>query len=488
MGDMKTGAPKLFISYSWTSEEHERWVIDLATQLREAGVDVILDKWDLKEGHDAYHFMEQMVSNPDVRKVVIVCDRKYAEKADHRAGGVGTETQIISPEIYAKQQQDKFVVVVSERDEQGKPYLPTFYRSRIYIDLSHDGVYAKNFEQLLRWVYDKPLYVKPPLGEKPGFLSESEQPSLGTTVFFQRALDAIRNNRSHRAGAVSEYFDRLATGLDSIRISDSGGVDMEFDDRVLNSINSFLPYRNEALEIFLALAQFGPLPDEQRATHRFFERAFPYMHRPETARSYREWDFDNFRFVVHEMFLYLAAAYMKYERFTSVAAMLQEPYYVGRESGDAGGTVSFSSFRVHMKSLDYRNKRLSLGRLSLRADLLQQRSSASGLSFQHVMQADFTLYLRDAFDTLRESHSHQHWWPETLLYASDGHGPFEIYARGQSKAYFNQIKVMFDIENKTDFEPLLEAYMKQRLYVPHWQFESVSPAALLGFDRLATKP
>jgi SEFIR domain len=45
--------PKTFISYSWTSKDHERWVLDLATALRDNGVDVILDKWDLREGHDA---------------------------------------------------------------------------------------------------------------------------------------------------------------------------------------------------------------------------------------------------------------------------------------------------------------------------------------------------------------------------------------------------------------------------------------------------
>ena len=123
---MAENAPKLFVSYSWTSEEHERWVISLATSLRESGVDVILDKWELREGHDAYHFMEQMVSNSEIKKVAIICDRKYAEKANDRTGGVGTETQIISPEIYARQDQDKFVAVVAERDEQGKPFLPNY--------------------------------------------------------------------------------------------------------------------------------------------------------------------------------------------------------------------------------------------------------------------------------------------------------------------------------------------------------------------------
>ena len=36
-------APKAFISYSWTSPEHQQWVLDLATQLRESGVVVVFD-------------------------------------------------------------------------------------------------------------------------------------------------------------------------------------------------------------------------------------------------------------------------------------------------------------------------------------------------------------------------------------------------------------------------------------------------------------
>src|ERR1700693_342249 len=117
-------SPKLFVSYSWTSPDHEAWVLRLATELRENGIDVILDKWDLKEGHDAHAFMERMVTSPDIKKVVLVCDRTYAEKADQRTGGVGTEAQIISGEIYSKQAQDKFVAVLSERDENGNPFVP----------------------------------------------------------------------------------------------------------------------------------------------------------------------------------------------------------------------------------------------------------------------------------------------------------------------------------------------------------------------------
>lgn len=171
--------PRLFISYSWSTPEHEQWVIDLATELGNSGVDVILDKWDLREGHDSVAFMEKMVTDPSISKVALICDQIYASKADGRSGGVGTETQIISAEVYAKQNQDKFVAVIAERDGYGKPYLPTYYKSRIYVDLSESDRYAENFEKLLRWIFDKPLYVKPEIGKPPSFIVEPDAPVLG---------------------------------------------------------------------------------------------------------------------------------------------------------------------------------------------------------------------------------------------------------------------------------------------------------------------
>jgi hypothetical protein len=85
---------KIFISYSWTTPAHEEWVINLAQRLVSDGIEVVLDKWDLKPGHDKFAFMEQMVHSEDVDKVLIILDNKYAQKANDRSGGVGTETVI----------------------------------------------------------------------------------------------------------------------------------------------------------------------------------------------------------------------------------------------------------------------------------------------------------------------------------------------------------------------------------------------------------
>lgn len=384
--------PKLFISYSWSNPSHEQWVLELSTQLRESGVDVILDKWDLKEGHDAVASMGKMVTDPEIKKVAIITDEIYAAKADGRAGVVGTETQIISKEVYEKQAQDKFVAVVSQKDEDGNPHLPTYYKSRIYIDLSEPDKYGENFEKLIRWIFDKPLYIKPEIGKKPIFLDESETISLGTTASFKRTLDAIKNNRAYATGALDEYLNMFYENLERFRIEKS---DEEFDDAVVKNIKTFLPYRNEAIQLFIGISQYAPTEENIQKLHRFFERLISYMHRPEHLSQWGEWDFNNFIFIVHELFLYAVAVLIKHERFEQASYLLEQRYYLpGNSDYGRDAMVSFIVFGKYMYSLEHRNKRLGLRRLSVRAYLLKERSSGVGVEFRHLLQADFVLFIR----------------------------------------------------------------------------------------------
>jgi hypothetical protein len=476
--------PKLFISYSWTNQDHEAWVLQLATELQESGVEVILDKWDLKDGHDAHAFMERMVTDPEITKVLIVSDKKYVEKADGRSGGVGTETQIISPEIYRSQNQDKFVAIVRERDEEGRAILPVYYRTRKYIDFSDPTTEAENFEMLLRWVFGQPLYKKPALGQKPAFLSEEARSvSLGTSSRVKRALDALRNNRDNAGALTVEYFTTLSSELEKFRIDPSADP---FDDAVVASIDNFLPYRNEAIEVFMALALYQDSLETRTLVHRFFEQLIPYMERPQHISSYMEWDYDNFKFIVHELFLYAVASFIRYERFESAAFLMANEYYVaGRSEYGKDVMVGFHVFNQHVSSLEHRNKRLGLRKLSLRAVLLQERAKGTGLEFRQLLQADFVLFIRDNLQRPNESWN---WWPETLLYVGHYARALEIFARSKSVNYFKRAKVLLGVGSKEELVPLLSAFAEGRRRVPRWEMTSFNPAGLLGFEELATVP
>ncbi len=473
--------PKLFVSYSWSDTGHEQWVVNLAAELRESGVDVILDKWDLREGHDAVAFMEQMVTDPEIMKVVIICDKKYAAKADGRAGGVGTETQIISREVYENQAQKKFVAVVCEKDEDGRPFLPTYYKSRIYIDLSEPDRYSEGFEKLLRWVFDKPLDVRPALGNMPLFLSESDRISLGTTVAFKRCVDALRNHKAYAEGALDEYCRTFSENLARFKVSK---VDGEYDDAVIKNIEEFLSYRNEALQVFTVIAQYSP-GENVRRVHRLFEDLIPYMNKPANATQWDEWDFDNFRFLIHELFLYALAILLKHDRIEAASFLLGEQYYLPNNSESGKDVmVNFLAFREPMRSLKYRNERLGLRRLSLRADLLKERCAGTGIDFRYLLQADFVAFMRAEIEA---ADKYTRWWPEVLIFLSYFNSPFEVFARSASKAYFDRAKILLSIDSLQELEPLLKSYQDGSRQLPRWEFNSFNPAALLGYEQLATR-
>jgi hypothetical protein len=475
--------PKLFISYSWSNPDHEQKVMKIAEELTESGIHVILDKWDLKEGHDAVAFMEKMVTDPELQKVVIVSDKLYAERADGRSGGVGTETQIISREVYENQQQNKFVAVITERDDNGNPYLPVYYKSRIYIDLSDESRYADNFEKLLRWVYDKPLFMRPELGAKPAFLNDSSTISMATTTTARRALSALREHKPFASGALDEYFTLFCKNLELFRVVTKGD---DFDDSIVASIDQFIPYRNEIISMFTTIVQYTPTEEYLTKIHRFFENLIPYMYRPEHVMQYRTVDFDNFKFIINELFLYFIGLLIKHERFTELDLFLKTRFYTGKntETPSEGSSTDYEVFRQYLESLEHRNHRLKKNRLSLHADLLHERSTGSGIDFRYVMQADFVLYIRTLLD---EKADHVSWYPTTLLYATQSQHAFEIFARASSKLYFEKMKSVLGIDSPTRLHTLVEAYRQGKINVPRWQHQSLYVEGLLGYKHLNTK-
>ena len=449
---------------------------------------MLLDKWELREGHDKTVFMEQMISDPAVTKVVMISDKVYAEKADGRQGGVGTEAQIISAEVYGKSNQDKFCAVLSEVDEEGRPYLPIYYKSRIYIDLSNKNAYATNYEQLLRWIFGKPAYPKPSLGTPPSFVTDASTPPLLVGARSQQAFDALKQYSANSIGFLNDYLDRLSSSFETLRVTKKN--DRDFDEDVVRSIEDFLPYRNEFIDVLRLIAQSNLSEAHIQVVQRFFERVAPFLTMPpEGTSSWSSWDFDNYRFIISELFLYAVSLLSRFEHFSFAALLLNTKYYLGHEV--KYGREPMQQFGVlwqQADSLDARNKRLQLNKVSLRAYLLEQRSQNSGIDFQYLMQGDFTLFLRDAKFAL-ENQSYVHWWPETLVYAARVRSPFEIYARAESKSYFDKLKVIFGISTKTDFQPLIEAFNAKRMGLPGSRlYGSPDPVAMMNYQKLASNP
>jgi hypothetical protein len=156
-------APKVFISYSHDSQPHKEWVRNLATDLRNNGIDAELDQWDLSPGQDIAAFMAGGIRTAN--RVLLVCTEKYVSKAENGSGGVGYERLIVTAEVVGSIDTIKFIPLV--RNNTGDRKVPDFLGPRLYVDFSDDAQYAAKLEELLRQIHQAPLFVKPPLGENP---------------------------------------------------------------------------------------------------------------------------------------------------------------------------------------------------------------------------------------------------------------------------------------------------------------------------------
>ena len=157
--------PVVFISYSWDDTNHEKWVLNLATRLQSKfGIEVILDKWEMKLGKLLPHFMEHAIT--DSQRVICVMTPNYKKKTDKLLGGVGVEYSIITAEIQKNIKTDKFIPLFRSGNLDD---IPTFLAGRDFVDMREDAVFDKAIEDLARDIWDEPKYRKPVLGAKPKF-------------------------------------------------------------------------------------------------------------------------------------------------------------------------------------------------------------------------------------------------------------------------------------------------------------------------------
>jgi hypothetical protein len=163
--------PKIFVSYSHDSVSHKGWVLSLATKLLASGIDAILDQWELKAGDDLPSFMENHISDADY--ILMICTESYVAKANSGKGGVGYEKMIVTSDLMKNIDSSKVIPIIRQK---GKSDVPTFLKTKLYIDMSNDELEEFGFDELIRTVHKSPIYKKPDIGKNPFESGEIPQP------------------------------------------------------------------------------------------------------------------------------------------------------------------------------------------------------------------------------------------------------------------------------------------------------------------------
>ncbi|MBP2282972.1 hypothetical protein H4V97_001290 [Flavobacterium sp. CG_23.5] len=192
--------PKAFISYSHDTQEHKKWALELATRLRNNGIDAILDQFELQPGADLPHFMETHLSTSD--KVIMVCTEKYVEKANKGQGGVGYEKMIITSNLMKNIDGNKIIPIIRQNP---KKEVPTFLKSKLYIDFSKLDDFEFCYDELVRTIHSSPLFEKPPIGNNP-FKPVAKEKLEDDAKLLNTVLATIIENQGISSYASSQYI------------------------------------------------------------------------------------------------------------------------------------------------------------------------------------------------------------------------------------------------------------------------------------------
>jgi hypothetical protein len=147
--------PTCFISYAWGRPEHERWVLQLAKDLRNADIDVLLDRWHSRPGADLGRYIDHILKS---QFVVVVgtpeLQRKYETNTTDPV--VAAELELIALRVRQPQQYGHTVLPILLQGAAHEAFPPQLQKL-VSIDFRQDQLYFPRLWVMIWQLYQLPF-------------------------------------------------------------------------------------------------------------------------------------------------------------------------------------------------------------------------------------------------------------------------------------------------------------------------------------------
>ena len=377
--------------------------------------------------------MEKCVTDSSITNVLMLLDPLYAEKANEHSGGVGTETQIISANVYNQVTQDKFIPVVMMRDKDGNVCKPAYLQGILHFDLSNPEKYEETYQRLVKTLYGVDAYEKPELGKKPFWVDTP----IGISPQNIISYDTLKNQMPYKAkeGAFGKYLNEISQEL--IAFINKARPNIDDFDKYISLYDETESGRNKFLQL-LKSAQYVEGSSRQLAA--FFE---------ETTNSLPYNDYSEIiRIRIHELFIYVIALFLKNKDYASAGYLLGKTYFDQTNSSKNYGAATYRMF--HSAEYGQRLDNAVNGRDS------KDYYTGTGQHWIETIAADFcskelflladiiccnySLYGKDYIDDWC-------WFPITYVYDQGHHSVLEAFSRKMaSREYAQELLPLFGYE------------------------------------------
>lgn len=479
--DTPSNPPKVFISYSWSSPEHKELVRSWADRLMSNGVEVVIDAYDLKPGDDKHAFMERSVTDASVSHVLVVCDKQYAEKADARRAGVGTETQLISSEVYKKVVQSKFIPILCAFNDSREALLPAYLAGRIGIDFSTVEKTNENWEQLVREIFGKPRLKKPSLGRPPAYLQEAAETNLSPIrAKFEDLRSALLAGRQGIPAYRNAFLDACIAFASTLRVRERPNVEL-LGQKVVEDFRKLVAVRDLIADWVLLEADLSD-KDFPDALCQMLERLREVSSRPAEVTTWNEAWFEAQQLFAYETFLYVVAALLKARAYVILREILS--YHYLKPATDRYGDTKFESYEAFYSYSSTLQPILGQPRNiqlhSPAAELLKLNAQRTDLPFDSLIEADLVLFF------VALASPEKHWFPQ-LMYYADRYKEFPLFLHATRRKGFAALTTITGFSSAAALrEAVLKGYQRNRVdeYPHFWRRDLLRPLNLDNLDTL----
>lgn len=446
--------PKVFLSYSRTNQKHNEKVFEFCSTLRTDGIDAKIDETELKIGNDLNYFMENNIKN-ESDYVLVILDKEFVRKANERKSGVGTETQIISKEVYEDVTQERIIPIVWECDETGKPYLPTFLESRYYIDLSSNEKFGENYETLLRTLYNKPKNPKEDLGEMPEWLNDNNKYYPTTSEIVKRFSYSIDHTPEKINQLIEEFCDEYYEYLITFTIEFSSNNNTTVATEIYNNLEQYSQLKKDFEDFTEILTKKGKYKNiDYDIIIEFLINVHSLTVSSRNRQSHYIYDFYNFDFILQEIFLYFIAYGLKNKDYELISVLLNNPYYLKGNIYEQKYIQYFIEFNVLGQYtvenyLDHYYRTVKEKRYSSPMSILLIERLPTKLNEIYLVDADLLCCYVSCLNI--DKYNQEFWFPHTHI-NKERNDSFELFRRMTSAKHFEKVKKIFDVETIEEFK------------------------------------
>ncbi|MEN2775577.1 hypothetical protein ABCY62_11140 [Acetivibrio clariflavus] len=338
--------------------------------------------------------------------------------------------------------------------QYGNPYLPTYIKSRIYIDLSVKDNYEVEYEKLIRNIFNKPLYRKPALGSKSEWL-ENEKVDLSSI------RDLIKQTRNYtgdnpiKAGflmrrCVDEFMHALMAYVPSDK--------KLYDEALLIQIDEMKTLRDLFIEYVEALI-YADL-DVITIIPMMFEQFYNATHAGD-EKNINSINTEFYNFFIWELFICITSILLYYELYEELYKILNHTYFL-RELPytKSVNAFNFVKFRTYFRTIEEVCKPKSeQPRLyTLAGEKHLKRENKPIITKTSLATSDALLFqLSLVFDLVNDRGDY--WFP-TVYYAVSV--PQPIWVKLQSRSYCKNIMPLFGVSTIEELKNIISKCVSDR--------------------------